>query len=133
VSTPVTTKPHFGKHYLVDFKQCDPETIERVEATRPIFLEAARQAKATVVGELFHQFDPVGVSGVLLIAESHVSVHTWPEDAFVAVDIFTCGEEMDAEIAIDVLTQGFRAAQVDVKVLLRGRLEDTDAERGRDG
>jgi S-adenosylmethionine decarboxylase len=96
-------------------------------------LEAARQAKATVVGELFHQFDPVGVSGVLLIAESHVSVHTWPEDAFVAVDIFTCGEEMDAEIAIDVLTQGFRAAQVDVKVLLRGWLEDTDAERGRDG
>ena len=55
VSTPVTTKPHFGKHYLVDFKRCDRETLERVEITRPIFLEAARQAKATVVGELFHQ------------------------------------------------------------------------------
>ncbi len=104
-------KPHFGKHYLVDFKRCDPGTIERVEVTRAIFLEAAREAEATVVGELFHQFEPVGVSGVLLIAESHVSVHTWPEDRFVGVDIFTCGEEMDAEVAIDVLTRGFRAAR----------------------
>ncbi len=126
----MTTKPNFGKHYLVDFKQCDPETIEQVEVTRAIFLEAAREAKAIVVGELFHQFEPVGVSGVLLIAESHVSVHTWPEDRFVGVDIFTCGEEMDAEIAIDVLTRGFRATQVDVKVHLRGRLDDPDIERG---
>ena len=126
----MTARPHFGKHYLVDFKECDPETIEQVEVTRRIFLEAAREAKATVVGELFHQFEPVGVSGVLLIAESHVSVHTWPEDRFVGVDIFTCGKEMDAEIAIDVLTRGFRAARVEVKVYLRGRLDDPDIERG---
>jgi S-adenosylmethionine decarboxylase len=125
-------KPHFGKHYLVDFKRCDPGTIERVEVTRAIFLEAAREAEATVVGELFHQFEPVGVSGVLLIAESHVSVHTWPEDLFVGVDIFTCGEEMDAEVAIDVLTRGFRAAQVDVTVHLRGRLDEPTPGRARD-
>lgn len=129
MSIAVTTKPHFGKHYLVDFKQCDPETIEQVAVTRAIFLEAAREAKATVVGELFHQFEPVGVSGVLLIAESHVSVHTWPEERFVGVDIFTCGEEMDAEVAIDVLTRGFRAEQVDVRVHLRGRLGEPDTEQ----
>ena len=123
----MTAKPDFGKHYLVDFKQCDPETIEQVAVTREIFLEAAREANATVVGELFHQFEPVGVSGVLLIAESHVSVHTWPEERFVGVDIFTCGDEMDARVAIDVLTRGFRAAQVDVRVHLRGRLDDPDA------
>ena len=126
----MTTKPHFGEHYLVDFKQCDPGTIERVEVTRAIFLEAAREAKATVIGELFYQFEPVGVSGVLLIAESHVSVHTWPEDRFVSVDIFTCGEEMDAEVAIEVLTRGFGAAQVDVKMHVRGRLDEPDTERG---
>ncbi len=126
----MTTKPHFGKHYLVDFKQCDPETIERVEVTRAIFLEAARESKATVIGELFYQFEPVGVSGVLLIAESHVSVHTWPEDRFVSVDIFTCGEEMDAEVIIDVLTRNFRAAQVDVKMHVRGRLDDPLIEQG---
>ena len=126
----VTTRPHYGKHYLVDLRECDPETIAQVAATREVFLEAAREAKATVIGELFHQFEPVGVSGVLLIAESHVSVHTWPEDCFVSVDIFTCGEEMDAEVAIEVLTRGFRAARVDVKVHLRGRLDDPEGEQG---
>lgn len=125
----MTTKPHFGRHYLVDFKDCDPATIERVTATRAIFLEAAREAKATLLGELFHQFEPVGVSGVLLIAESHISVHTWPEDRFVSVDIFTCGEEMDPDIAIEVMTRGFRAAQVDVRVHLRGRLDDPEEEQ----
>jgi S-adenosylmethionine decarboxylase len=125
----VTTRPHFGRHYLVDLKQCDPDTIARVAATREVFLEAAREAKATVIGELFHQFEPEGVSGVLLIAESHVSVHTWPEDRFVSVDIFTCGEEMDPDVAVEVLTRGFRAGQVDVRVHLRGRLGDSDGEQ----
>ena len=120
----MTTKPHFGKHYLVDFRSCDRSTLEQLEVTREIFLRAARESNATLLGELFHQFEPVGVSGVLLIAESHISVHTWPEDGFASVDIFTCGEEMDAEVAIDVLTRGFRAREVDVRMHLRGRLSN---------
>lgn len=120
----MTTNPHFGKHYLVDFRSCDPAPLEEMEVTREIFLRAARASNATLLGELFHQFDPVGVSGVLLIAESHISVHTWPEDGFASVDIFTCGEEMDPEAAIHVLTRGFGAKEVDVKLHLRGLLSD---------
>lgn len=121
----MTTNPDFGKHYLVDFFGCDPETIEFVDATREIFRRAARESRATVVGELFHQFEPVGVSGVLHIAESHFSVHTWPEERFVGVDVFTCGD-MDAEVAIDVLKQGFGAERVEVMVVTRGNLDDPE-------
>ncbi len=118
----MTTRSDFGKHYLIDFLGCDPETIKFVDATKEIFVRAAKESKATVVGEAFHQFEPFGVSGVLLIAESHVSIHTWPEDGFVGVDIFTCGEEMDPDIAMKVLREELRAETVNVKVLVRGQL-----------
>jgi len=128
----VTARTDFGKHYLVDLSQCDPDRISRVEEVRRIFLRAAEESKARIVGELFHQFEPAGVSGVLLIEESHFSVHTWPEDSFVGVDIFTCGEEMDAPIAIDALKLAFDAQVVEVKVLVRGQLgEVSDAGASR--
>ena len=69
----MTTRKDYGQHYLVDFLRCDPETLRFVGPTREIFLRAARESKATVVGEEFHQFEPEGVSGVLLIAESHLA------------------------------------------------------------
>lgn len=128
----MTTRSDFGKHYLVDFLGCDPETIKFVDVTKEIFVRAAKESKATVVGEAFHQFEPFGVSGVLLIAESHFSIHTWPEDRFVGVDIFTCGEEMDPDIAIAALREGLRAETVNVKVLLRGQLDTSDMVAGAD-
>lgn len=123
----MTTRADYGLHYLVDFRRCDPETLRFVGPTREIFLHAARECKATLVGEDFYQFEPEGVSGVILIAESHLSVHTWPEDGFAAVDIFTCGEEMDAEVAIAVLKEGFRAEETVVRVHARGRLDDPES------
>ena len=126
----MTARTDFGSHYLVDLSQCDPDKIARVDGVRAIFLRAAEESKARIVGELFHQFEPAGVSGVLLIEESHFSVHTWPEDSFVGVDIFTCGEEMDAPIAIDALKRAFGAQVVEVKVLVRGQLGE-DAPRDR--
>lgn len=117
----------YGRHYLVDFLGCDPETLRFVAPTREIFLRAARESKATLVGEDFYQFEPEGVSGVILIAESHLSVHTWPEDGFAAVDIFTCGEEMDAEVAIAVLKVAFRPEETVVRVHTRGRLNEPES------
>lgn len=60
---------------------------------------------------------------MLLIAESHFSIHTWPEERFAGVDIFTCGDEMDPDVAIEVLTEGLRAEEVKVKIVLRGQLD----------
>ena len=112
-------RTELGNHYLVDLRGCDAELIKRVEPTREILLRAVKDCGATLVDHCFHQYEPFGVSGVVLIAESHFSIHTWPEHSFVGVDIFTCGE-MDARIAIDILHDALQAREVEVKMLVRG-------------
>ena len=118
------TRSDFGKHYLIDLRDCDPEIIKSVDPTREIVLRAAKECGATILDDFFHQFQPIGVSGVVLIAESHISVHTWPENGFAAADIFTCGE-MKPQVAIDIMREGFRAkeANMKVKVVVRGQLD----------
>ncbi len=118
------TRADFGKHYLIDLRDCDPEIIKSVGPTREIVLRAAKECGATILDDYFHQFEPIGVSGVVLIAESHISVHTWPENGFAAADIFTCGE-MKPQVAIDIMREGFRAKEttMKVKVVVRGKLD----------
>ncbi len=118
------TRADFGKHYLIDLRDCDPEIIKSVGPTREIVLRAAKECGATILDDHFHQFHPIGVSGVVLIAESHISVHTWPENGFAAADIFTCGE-MKPQVAIDIMREGFRAKEttMNVKVVVSGKLD----------
>ncbi len=118
------TRSDFGKHYLIDLRDCDPEIIKSVDPTREIVLRAAKECGATILDDYFHQFEPIGVSGVVLIAESHISVHTWPENGFAAADIFTCGE-MKPHVAIDIMREGFRAKETTtkVKVVVKGQLD----------
>ncbi len=118
------TRHDFGKHYLIDLRDCDPEIIKSVDPTREIVLRAAKECGATILDDYFHQFQPIGVSGVVLIAESHISVHTWPESGFAAADIFTCGE-MKPQVAIDIMREGFRAkeASMSMKIVVRGQLD----------
>ncbi|MFQ5796995.1 MAG: adenosylmethionine decarboxylase [Candidatus Bipolaricaulia bacterium] len=118
----MTTRSDFGEHYLIDLLYCDPEIIKWTDPTREIVLRASKECGATLLDDFFHQFHPFGVSGVVLIAESHISVHTWPENSFVAVDIFTCGE-MQPQVAIDIMRKDFRAKEAIVKVVVRGQLD----------
>ncbi len=118
-----STRTDFGKHYLIDYSHCDSEIIKFLSTVRETLLRAVRDCGATLIDSQFHQFEPFGVSGVVLIAESHLSVHTWPEDGFAAADIFTCGE-MNPDVAIDRIQRDFKAQDVSVKVLVRGRLEE---------
>jgi S-adenosylmethionine decarboxylase len=117
-----TTRTDFGKHYVIDYFNCDPATIKFLSPAREILLRAVRECGATLIDSQFHQFEPFGVSGVVLIAESHFSLHTWPENGFAATDIFTCGD-MDPDVAIDIIKGGFKAQDVAIKVLTRGRLD----------
>jgi S-adenosylmethionine decarboxylase len=112
----------FGDHYLVDLHGCDAELIAAVQPTEEALLLAATRCGSTIIEHHFHQFSPQGVSGIILIAESHISVHTWPENGFVAVDIFTSGNRMKPEIAIDILQETFQAERVDVVCMARGKL-----------
>ena len=84
-----------GRQILIEFYDCQSEILTDRNQVRQYMLEAARHAGATVISDTFHQFKPNGISGVVVIAESHISIHTWPEYRYAAVDVFTCGDSVD--------------------------------------
>ncbi len=109
-----------GRHLLVELYGCDPELLKKVDAVREIMVSAAKACKATVVDVAFHEFKPFGVSGVVVIAESHLSIHTWPEYRYAAVDIFTCGKTIDPEQAVERIAASFHCPQPSIVEVKRG-------------
>ena len=97
-----------GNHILVEFMNCDPHIMNDVACIERDMVGAAQKAGATVINSTFHHFSPYGVSGVVVIQESHLAIHTWPEYGYAAVDLFTCGE-MNAWISFDHLKECFKA------------------------
>lgn len=87
--------PPLGQHSLFDFYGCDAERLAHTESLRTALLAAVRRAGGTIVTESFHTFSPQGVSGVIVISESHVTIHTWPEHGYAAVDVFSCGVSLN--------------------------------------
>lgn len=109
-----------GKHLLVELYGCNPELLKKVNAVREILVTAAKACKATVVDLAFHEFKPFGVSGVVVIAESHLSIHTWPEYQYAAVDIFTCGNTIEPEQAVRHIADSFDCPHPSVVEVKRG-------------
>ncbi|MGH7404522.1 MAG: adenosylmethionine decarboxylase [Candidatus Methylomirabilales bacterium] len=109
-----------GRHLLVELYGCDPELLKKVDAVRDILVAAAKACKATVVDVAFHEFKPFGVSGVVVIAESHLSIHTWPEYRYAAVDIFTCGETIKPEQAVRHIADRFQCPHPSIVEVKRG-------------
>jgi len=112
-----------GHQLMVEYYGCLPEYLNDVEHIRDAMIDAARATGATVVGEVFHEFNPHGISGVVVIAESHLAIHSWPEYGYAAVDLFTCGEEIDPYKGFDLLRQRLAAERFEVQEFYRGRLE----------
>lgn len=94
-----------GRHLLVELHDCDKEALNDLDLIRDVMLKAAVDCGAVVLGSSFHHFNPQGVSGVVVIAESHLSIHTWPEFGYAAVDVFTCGTSVNPEKAAEVLIE----------------------------
>jgi S-adenosylmethionine decarboxylase len=94
-----------GRHLLVELHDCDKEALNNPDFIRKVMLDAAIDCGAVVLGESFHRFSPQGVSGVVIIAESHLSIHTWPEHGYAAVDVFTCGTSVRPEKAAEVIIE----------------------------
>ena len=111
-----------GKHLLLELKDCNKEVLNDLSFLRSTLVEAANDCGATVLGESFHPFNPHGVSGVVVIAESHLSVHTWPEYGYAAVDIFTCGDSVQPEKAAEVLIRKLGAKNHSLIEIQRGLL-----------
>jgi len=89
---PPTVHSPVGHHLLLEFSGCEAGMLNDVDRLERCLVDSCRAAGATVVKSAFHAFSPIGASGVVVIAESHVTVHTWPEHGYAALDIFTCGE-----------------------------------------
>lgn len=109
-----------GKHILAEFFDCNPHKLEDIEFIKTIMIEAANAANATIIGESFHPFQPCGISGIIIIKESHLSIHTWPEYGYAAVDLFTCGKDVNPWAAFDVLNEKLEARNKVLLELKRG-------------
>lgn len=109
-----------GAHVLADMYDCDPAALDDEGLIREAMLEAARRGGATIVTHCLHRFSPHGVSGVVVIAESHLTIHTWPERGFAAIDLFTCGARLRPEVAIEHLAAALQSRRHDLRTVPRG-------------
>ena len=111
-----------GRHSIIEYYGCPSEIMNNLEVIEQAFLTAARKMGATIVASEFHQFNPYGISGMIIISESHLSIHTWPEYGYAAVDIFTCGEVIDPQVAHSILREALQSTQESVIEMRRGVL-----------
>ncbi len=113
-----------GVHYLIDFYGVEPLLISYAEMMQEVIGGVVKNNNFTVIGEKFNQFEPYGVSGIYLLAQSHISFHTWVVEGIMTLDIFTCGAEEDAIKAIEQMKVLFKPKRNTVKRVLRGDEED---------
>lgn len=109
-----------GEHYIIELYGCRKDALDNFKGIEGALNEAARIAGATIIDSKFHRFSPQGVSGVVIIAESHLSIHTWPELGYAALDLFTCNVGMDIHSALNLLREVFEPDEIDARVVHRG-------------
>ena len=109
-----------GTHVLLELRDCDSQLLNDLRYIREELLSVANQVGAHVVGESFHQFTPQGVTGILSIAESHISIHTWPELGYAAADIFTCGDQNMPDRAAESIIAALRCQDPQITQIRRG-------------
>lgn len=109
-----------GKHVLIELNDCDKDLLNDIEYLRVTLSDVACLIGATVIKDTFYQFTPQGVSGVVIIAESHISIHTWPEYNFAAVDVFTCGDVIEPKNAVKPLAEKLKAKSTTYIEVKRG-------------
>jgi len=109
-----------GRHILAEFYGCPEVILGDLEQIKQSMKAAALEAGAEVRETVFHQFSPQGVSGVVVISESHLAIHTWPEFGYAAVDVFTCGQTVNPWVSCDYLKQAFSARNMSAREIKRG-------------
>lgn len=115
-----------GNHLIIEFYGCESAVINNRDVVEKILVEAADKANVTIIDRQFHSFSPHGVSGALIIAESHFTIHTWPEYKYCAVDIFTCGSLADKQTALEIIKKGLQATYYSAIEMKRGILDLPD-------
>jgi len=116
-----------GRHIVCELSGCDPMLLSDVDGIQTMMISAANAARATVMESAFHRFEPQGVSGTVILAESHLSIHTWPEKGYAAMDFYTCGDHTDPWLACEVASRALDASSVLTTEIKRG-IEKSDGE-----
>ncbi len=116
-----------GYHFIVEASGCS-EVIGDIQEMQKILVDAARKANTRICSVSFHSFPPNGVSGVVVISESHLSIHTWPEVNYMALDIYTCGEHSMPEVAVEYVIEQVRSTHTHITEITRGLDDDGDKE-----
>jgi len=109
-----------GTHIVCELSGCKPDLLTDVDDVRHIMENAAREANAQILKVVFHRFEPHGVSGVVVLAESHISIHTWPEAGYAAVDVYTCGNHTDPWLACEYAARNLGATSMLTTEVKRG-------------
>ena len=112
-----------GRHILAEIYGCPAEILNDVQLVESIMVNAALEAGAEVREVVFHKFSPQGVSGVVVISESHLAIHSWPELGYAAVDVFTCGDRVDTWDACNYITKHFQAQNMTATEVDRGIID----------
>lgn len=120
-----------GHQILAELHDCNKDYLDEIEKCREIMVGAAQAAHAEIRETVFHKFEPQGVSGVVVISESHLTIHTWPELGYAAVDVFTCGETVDPWDAIEHIVLEFDAEYVTVLDINRGMKDLNKLVKGK--
>ena len=115
-----------GRHLIVEYAECRRDRLDDADYLENAMLEAVRKSGATIVRSVFHRYAPQGVSGVVVIAESHMSIHTWPEYGYAAVDFFTCGTSVDPYKAYEYLKEMLGSKDGSVTEVGRGIPSDSE-------
>ncbi len=122
-SEKTSTEPQYsseqGKHLLLELAGCNQKALNDLAHIKSVLTVAAELAGATVLNSVFHQFTPQGVTGALILAESHITAHSYPEHGRISIDMFTCGKKCSPENVIDFLIASFEAKSHDDMLLQR--------------
>jgi len=121
-----------GRHIIAELHGCDPGLLKDLDKTLEILRRAVEEAGATYLGEFYKTFEPWGgITAIIALAESHISIHTWPEYRYAALDIFTCGEQADPWKAYEYVVEAYKPEKVNVTEVKRGlvRLEQLQEVR----
>ena len=117
-----------GKHCILELYECDASKLNDEAFLRTTITTAAKLAGATLLNLITHRFEPQGVTGLALLAESHISIHTWPENSYAAADVFTCGDHTMPVRACEILCRELAARDFSLKTFQReapGKLINT--------
>ncbi|RUM91728.1 MAG: S-adenosylmethionine decarboxylase [Thermovibrio sp.] len=115
-----------GVHIVADLYGCDPEVLKSAESMAEIFEGAVKHANLNKLSAYYHQFEPYGATGVVVISESHLSFHTWPEHGYVAIDVYTCGSHENAFKAFDYIVDRLKPERVEKNVHFRGVVNENE-------